>query len=98
MSHHKFTQYRSSGCVIETPQDRWIIPNDCEILKQLLKTQDINAGDLRFTTSFQCHCFIKQLFLLALEDEHKNQTPSALAKLARELMVTHYQKTQKNND
>ena len=75
-----------SDFVIETDRSCWIIPRDCELLKRLLEVQDIKAADLCFTSSAQCQCFIKQLFLLALQDQARSNSFSPLAELARELV------------
>jgi len=72
--------------VIRTQTNRWVIPNNCEILKALLLEQNINATDLQFKSESHCHCFIKRLLLLAAQDECRHCSPSQLATLARELI------------
>jgi len=71
---------------IQTKKESWIIPHDCEFLKALLEHQKLNAIDLKFRSNTECKDFIKQVFLMALEDETKNNTPSYLAKLGRDLI------------
>ena len=72
--------------VIETKAQQWVIPHNCELLKALIHQQKINASDLEFRSSFECKHFIKNLFLLALEDETKNHSPSMLAEFGRDLI------------
>ena len=81
--HHKTN---SNTVHIHTEKESWIIPHDCEFLKALLIHQKLHAVDLQFTSNTECKNFIKQLFLMALEDETKNNSPSNLAKLARDLI------------
>jgi len=81
--HHKTS---SNTFHIQTKKESWVIPHDCEFLKALLKHQNLDARDLQFTSNIECKNFIRQLFLMALEDETKNHTPSNLAKLGRDLI------------
>lgn len=70
---------------ISTKRNQWVVPHNCEYLKLLIEQEKLNATDLRFSTPSDCQGFIRQLFLLALEDEHKNVSPSPLASFARAL-------------
>lgn len=72
--------------VIPTRDERWVLPCNGELVKLLLEKQSLRAGDLCFGSVHQCQCFIRQLFLLALEDEWKTQSPSSLAKFARAMI------------
>lgn len=69
-----------------TDSKRWVIPYNCVILKALLAEKNIQAHDLRFASDWQCHEFIRRMFLLAAEDECQHKLPSELASLARELI------------
>lgn len=74
--------------VIQTQFNQWVIPESSSLLKALLKQQRIRAGDLQFGSRTECKNFIKKLFLLAVEDEHKSHKRSWLAQFGRELMQT----------
>jgi len=82
-AHHKTN---SNTFHIQTKKESWIIPHDCELLKALLKHQKLHAADFQFESNTECQNFIKQLFLMALEDETRNQMPSKLASLGRDLI------------
>ena len=71
---------------IKTADQHWIIPFDCELLKATLEHQKITADKLTFSSNIECNRFIKQLFLLALEDQISNQRTSEIALFGRELM------------
>ncbi len=90
MSFHQTVNHRGSltrsDVVIRTQTHRWVIPYNCEILKALLADQNIHASDLQFNSESQCHSFIKQLLLLATQDECRHCSPSQIATLARELI------------
>jgi len=99
MSIHQSISHRGlltpSDVVIRTQTHRWVIPYNCEILKALLHEQDIKAGDLKFISESQCHHLIKQLLLLAVQDECRHCCPSQIATLARELI---HQKPETNQN
>ncbi|MGK0374521.1 MAG: hypothetical protein ACJA2E_000990 [Arenicella sp.] len=76
----------ASDFVIRTQTNRWVIPYNCEIVKALLLEQNIHADDLQFSSSVDCHGFIKRLLLLAAQDECRHCSPSQIATLARELI------------
>lgn len=80
-----YTTASPSKFVIQTRCEKWVIPQNCELLKLLITQQNLHADDLVFLSEKHGHCFIRRLFLLALEDEHKNSSPSSLANFAREL-------------
>jgi len=84
MLSHSFE--KNSAFTIKTINQNWVIPYNCELLKALVEQQQIKAKDICFENNDQCKSFVKQVFLLALEDETKNQVPSMLAKLGRDLL------------
>jgi len=69
-----------------TQNNKWVIPYNCELLKVLLQSQNIRADELYFQSSDQCHSFVKRVFLLALEDEHRTGKSSGLAQFGRDLV------------
>ena len=87
---HPTAHYGSSPTVLDfvihTEENQWVIPYNCEILKALLREQNIHAGDLQFSSDAQCHGFIKRLLVLAAQDECRHRSPSRIAALARELI------------
>jgi hypothetical protein len=83
----------SSVVKISTGRNQWLVPNNCEYLKLLITQEKLSATDLRFANSRDCNGFIRQLFLLALEDEQKNVTPSCLAVFARALAKHNFEQT-----
>jgi len=85
-STSNFTVTSSQNFVIRTQTNTWNIPHNCRLLRLLLEQQKIKSDDLRFESSRDCEQFIKQLFLLSLEDEIQTHKPSPLAKLARRLL------------
>ena len=72
--------------IINTQKDRWVIPNDCRVLRLLVELGKISASNLRFSSERECHEFTKALFLLSCEDEQSNQKQSPLAVLGRNLV------------
>ena len=76
----------STAFTIQTTHHHWVIPNNCELLKALLEQQKIKASDIYFDCDGQCKDFVKRVFLLALEDETKNNIPSMLAEFGRDLI------------
>lgn len=70
---------------INTAQEQWVVPHNCEYLKLLIQQENLRAADLKFATRTDCQGFIRQLFLLALQDEYRSSVPSTLASFAREL-------------
>ena len=82
-------EYSQNNFVIHTHQHNWVIPHNCELLKAIIEQQKLTAKDLIFLSDHECKHFIKQVFLMALEDETKNNAPSKLAKLGRELVTIH---------
>ncbi|MFT5572917.1 MAG: hypothetical protein ACI9FR_001841 [Cryomorphaceae bacterium] len=78
---------RNSSSVVEisTRANHWLVPHNCEYLKLLITQEKLTAADLEFANQRDCKGFIRQLFLLALEDEQKNVIPSSLAVFARAL-------------
>lgn len=93
MRDHKAPHERHAELTFKTKQACWVIPCQCELVKLLIEHQKLEADALQFDTSSQCHEFIRQLFLLALEDEVKNYRPSSLANFARHTLV-HHSKTE----
>ncbi|MDG2088776.1 MAG: hypothetical protein P8J68_08580 [Arenicellaceae bacterium] len=83
----------SSVIKISTRRYQWLVPNNCEYLKLLIIQENLSATDLRFASPRDCNGFIRQLFLLALEDEQKNVTPSCLAVFARALAKHNFEQT-----
>lgn len=77
--------------VIQTRETKWVIPQNCELLKLLIAEQNLQAHDLEFSSTEHYHSFIKKLFLLALEDECKRLKPSPLAYFARALATNNNQ-------
>lgn len=75
-----------SQLIIKTQRQKWVIPNSAIIMKALVQDQRIKPNDLQFACDGDCQTFIKKLLLLALEDEYKNDQPSPLAELARDLI------------
>lgn len=72
--------------IINTKQDRWVIAEDCCVLRLLLERRKIRANDLRFSSERECHNFIKTLFLLSFIDEQSSQAQSPIAVLGRNLV------------
>lgn len=83
---HALAVNNLAGFVLLTRTQQWVIPENCELLKMLLEQQNIHPEDLLFPSATQCKGFIQKLFLLAIEDEQKNQRPSPLASFGRQLM------------
>jgi len=79
--------FHNNQLKINTKDEHWVIPWNCELLKAILEHQNLTAKNLRFSSMDECNNFIKQLFLLALEDQMANHIPSELAILGRELMT-----------
>lgn len=88
-SYQSTTNKANTTVAIHTQQDNWVIPHNCELLKAVIELQQLKATDLIFVSEVECKNFIKQLFLMALEDETRNKTPSKLAQLGRELITIH---------
>lgn len=88
---------KADGFVIPTQTRHWLIPYNCELLKLLVKQQNLSANDLKFSSKQQCQSFIKQLFLFALEDTANTQMPSDLATLARDLVNINAQQLNHEN-
>lgn len=82
----------SKQLVLQTQQSKWVIPNTVTMMKCLVEEQNIDPLELSFSSWQECQHLIKQLLLLALEDEYKNVKPSPLGKFARELMATYPKK------
>lgn len=77
-----------AGFVIQTRRHEWVIPNNAAIMKLLVEDQSIRPKDLKFSSRKDCQEFIRNLLLLALEDEYKSAQPSPLARFARDLIHT----------
>jgi len=86
MHFPKSNKIQKNQFTIQTKMQNWIVPYNCELVKALVKHQNLKASDLIFTSKSECKLFIKSLFLLALEDETLNNKPSNLAKLGQELI------------
>ncbi|WP_147251029.1 hypothetical protein [Arenicella xantha] len=74
---------KRSELVFRTRRDCWVIPCQCELVKLLIQHQKLDANALCFDSGSQCREFIRQLFLLALEDEVRTFQPSSIAEFAR---------------
>jgi len=72
--------------VIPTRGKCWVVPQNCEFVKLLFEKQALRVSDLHFNSEQQGQCFVRQLFLLALQDEYQTEAPSPLAKFARATM------------
>lgn len=89
MPEHKAISNKQAELTFRTQQECWVVPCQCELVKMLIQHQKLDAGALCFDSPGQCQEFIRQLFLLALEDEVKNYHPSVIANFARHTMVHH---------
>ena len=69
MSTTRFRTKANSVVEITTDAKRWVVPHNCEYLKLLIRQENLAAADLRFANRNDCKGFVRQLFLLALEDE-----------------------------
>lgn len=75
-----------SEFIVPTKTECWVLPCNCELIKLLFEKQRLTSSDLSFDSQEQYQCFIRTLFLLALQDECLNHTPSPLATFARTLI------------
>ena len=78
----------SPEIVIPTQDECWVLPRNCHLVKLLFEQQALRASDLRFHSDQHRQRFVRQLFLLALQDECETSMPSPLAKFARATMYT----------
>jgi len=78
----------SPEIVIPTQDECWVLPRNCHLVKLLFEQQALRASDLRFYSDQHRQRFVRQLFLLALQDECETSMPSPLAKFARAIMYT----------
>lgn len=72
--------------IVPTKTKCWVVPSSCELIKLLFEEQRLKITDLNFDSYEQGHCFVRTLFLLALEDEYQTQSPSPLAEFARAIV------------
>lgn len=76
----------NNNLIIRARRTHWVIPMHCDFLTLLFEHQAIAVSDLQFSSQAQRKDFVKQLFLLALQDEVLHQKPSALANVGRALL------------
>ena len=75
---------------LKTRSATWVIPNDCELLKALLKSRGIKADDLEFANTLECRDFIQRLALLATSEELSGADDLSLRALIQNLMTQQY--------
>ena len=75
---------------LKTRSATWVIPNDCELLKALLKSRGIDAHDLEFSSTMECRDLIQRLALLATKEELSGANDASLKALVQNLMTQQF--------